>query len=796
MAAVLLVGGFGADRLLKSKRHPGLAVFVKQLARNYPKAFAHEPETIAITIKAHDLEEIERVVEEARARGVILPEGNSYVPAEVDGGAGAFKAKVRIKGKLTDHVEGKKWSLRVIAKKDGGFKGMQRFSLQHPGTRNYLCDWLYHRLMQAEGVAALQYGFVRVRLNDDDLGIYAYEEHFGPELLARNGRAPGPLFRFDPALFWEHRLNEMNKLRFDEPFAAYQAASLDAFGSSELEKDKEARAQFEEAVALVDGFRRGRLSASQVFDADRIARHHAILDLVGGHHSMDFSDVKFYYDPLAKRVEPVSYESFSAHGIRSLAGSNKYIGRQEPGMDLHTQWFNDEALFRAYVQHLERVSRAAWLDSAFAALGPALDSASATLYREFPYKELDRSVYYSNQKIIRKLLDPPKPLHAYLRDNGPDTVCVTVVPIEGLPIEVHALLLPDGARATVIGRSIVPVRKPGRVGEPMELRFAVQQKVERGDLKLECSVLGASVKRNVEVFPYALFDGEAIARMSSADPLALPFLAFDDTARVITIKPGDWSIAADVELPAGYTVRATAPLNLRIAKGVRLRSRSPLEWKGLNEAAIQIVNDGELQLLECRKESVLEGVMVQGAGTMLVQESPLRMSHCAFATTSASDHFTVVRSTVKMKEVVFAGGDDGLTAIASVVQADECEVRGAKDDALVMRGGSVAWKNGVLLGGKGAALKLSVQGEAVIEGGRIGSDGDGIEVRDGSELEVVKCAIEAKGDGIVVKDQERISGPGRVGLKATSITAGGKEIVPGEGNEVTLDGKSLSGVAP
>ena len=796
MAALLLVGGFGADRLLKSKRHPGLAVFAKQLVRNYPKGFAQEPETITIRIKEHDLEEIERVVEEARARGVILPEGNSYVPAEIDGGAGVFKAKVRIKGKLTDHVEGKKWSLRVIAKKDGGFKGMQRFSLQHPGTRNYLCDWLYHRLMKAEGVATLQYGFVRVRLNDDDLGIYAYEEHFGPELLARNGRVPGPLFRFDPALFWEHRLNEMNKVRFDEPFAAYQAASLDAFGSSELEKDKEAREQFEEAVALVDAFRRGHLSASEVFDADRIARHHAILDLIGGHHSMDWSDVKFYYDPLAKRVEPVSYESFSAHGIRTLAGSNKFIGRSDPGMDLHTQWFNDEALFRAYVQHLERVSRTTWLDSAFTAVQPALDSASATLYREFPYKELDRSVYYSNQKIIRKLLDPPKALHAYLGDNGPDTVRVTVVPIEGLPIEVHALLLPDGTRAFPIGPAIMPVRKPGRMGEPMELNFAVQQKVERGDLKLECSVLGASVKRFVEVFPYALLDGAANPRMPGVDPRTLPFLAFDDAARIIAIKPGDWSIVADLELPAGYTVRAAAPLSVSIGKGVRLRSRSPLDWRGLNEAPIRILNDGELQLLECRKESVLDGVMVDGAGTVLVQESLLRMTRSAFATTGTSDHFTVVRSSVKMKEVGFFGGNDGLTVIASDLQADECEVRGAKDDGLVLRGGRATWKNGMLLGGKGAALKLGVQGEAVVEGGSIGSEADGVEVRDGSGLEVVRCTIEAKGNGIVVKDMERISGPSRVALNATAITVGGKELLPGEGNEVTRDGNSESVVAP
>ncbi|MFZ1694601.1 MAG: CotH kinase family protein [Flavobacteriales bacterium] len=790
-ALVLAIAGFGADRMLKSKRHPGLSTFLKQLVRNYPIGFAHEPETIAISIDEADLEQLERVVEEARARGVILPEGNSYVPARIDGGAGAFEAKVRIKGKLTDHVKDRKWSLRVIAKKDGGYKGMRRFSLQHPGTRNYLCDWFYHRLMQAEGVAALRYGFVRVRFNGDDLGIYAYEEHFGPELLQNNGRADGPIFRFDPALFWEHRLNEMNKVRFDEPFAAYQAASLDAFGSSDLEKDKRFREQFEEAVARFEAFRRGKLTASQVFDADRIARHHAILDLVGGHHSMDWSDVKFYFDPLLKRIEPVSYESFSSNAIRTLAGSNKYTGQLSQSMDLHAQWFNDEELFRAYVMHLERVSRKAWLDSAFAALAPALDSASATVYREFPYKELDRAVYYKNQKVIRKLLDPPKAFHAYLRDNGADTVRITVVPIEALPMEVHALVLNDGTRVEPIGKAIVPIRKAGRMGEPMELRFVVPMKLERGGLKLECSVLGASVRRTVDVFPFALRDGEELALLSAADPRALPFLDVDDEARIITIKPGVWDVTQNVELPAGYTVRATAPLSLRIAKDVRFLSRSPLDWKGLNEAAITIVNYGELVLLECRKESVLERVQVEGTGRVIVQESAVRMKRCAFQSSGEGDQITMVRSTATLKDVVIAGGTDALNLIASDVSADQCEVRGPKDDGVVVRGGKLVWKSGSIEGGKGAGLKLGVQGDAVLEGAAIRSGGHGVQVRDGASLKLDRCTIEAKELGIAVEDIERISGPSRVSINATSITGGAGELSSGKGNTVLRDGKAV-----
>ena len=35
--------------------------------------------------------------------------------------------------------------------KGGGFMGMKRFSLQHPGTRNYLYEWFYQQLSRGEG---------------------------------------------------------------------------------------------------------------------------------------------------------------------------------------------------------------------------------------------------------------------------------------------------------------------------------------------------------------------------------------------------------------------------------------------------------------------------------------------------------------------------------------------------------------------------------------------------------------------------------------------------------------------
>ncbi|HMW96448.1 MAG TPA: hypothetical protein PJ983_04300, partial [Flavobacteriales bacterium] len=125
IAALLLVilsgSAWFADRKLKKHGHPGLRTFVAQWWNNYPKSFAIEPPVVSITVDDAGMEQLYGVVERARDLGVIQREGNEYVDGEFSvampgggEGSGDFKGKLRIKGKMTDHVEGEKWSFRVV----------------------------------------------------------------------------------------------------------------------------------------------------------------------------------------------------------------------------------------------------------------------------------------------------------------------------------------------------------------------------------------------------------------------------------------------------------------------------------------------------------------------------------------------------------------------------------------------------------------------------------------------------------------------------------------------------------
>jgi CotH kinase protein len=801
LIVLLGAGVYVGDRALKSKDHPGLMRFLRQWWVNYPASFAVEPEVIELKVDQADLDAIEGVVEKARERGVIMRDGNDYVSGEMVAEGATFKVKLRIKGKMADHVKGDKWSFRVVAKKDKGFKGMQRFSLQHPGTRNYLCDWFYHRLSRGEGIIALRYGFVKLVFNGEDLGVYAYEEHFGPELLAHNERMKGPIFRFDPGLFWEHRLNMIEKVRYNEAFAAYQAAALDAFGTGDLEKDSVQRRYFEEAVGRMMAFRNGDLRASDVFDADRIARRHALLDLVGGHHSMDWSDVKFYYDPVIKRVEPIAYESFSAFPIRSLAGADRYTGVFKPSMDLHDAYFNDPDIFSAYVQHLERVSEPAFLDSVFTALGPALDSASALIYREFPYKELDRSVYDRNQLIIRRMLDVPKGFHAYASVEG-DSLTVSIIPIEALPMELLGIESADGKLLAPAERTIIPCRIPGRTGTPMLVRVALDDAWHRTPperIMVRFSVLGASNSKTVEAFPYALTDGLDLPDFNAPLGFKLtdePAFRVDDVSRTINIIPGAHTISHDVFIPEGYTVRATTPLRIDLQHGVRIVSRSPMVLKGLDDAPITIGSSDSsgagLVLLSTGARSLFSHVRFDGFGpeekgtpSIIVQETMIDLVDCHFQEVSSRRIITGVRSGIALERCTFTGGSDQVTFAYCNTRIAGGSLTGAADDAVVVKGGQLSLSD-IRIDASGSAMVLDEFARATVDASSIAATKVALRISEAASISMSGGRISStKGSAFKVDDVHGRHGPSKVELKAVHLE-GAEPVQEGKGNEVSV----------
>ena len=153
----------------------------KTLSAYYMNAFKGaitNEELITLDIKHKDFQYLSFKRKQALRYGKLISSDDDYVPALLNTKNKTVKVSIRLKGDWANQFIGEKWSFRIKVKNGDTVFGMRRFSLHHPKERNFIWEWIYHKMLSNEGLISLRYKFIRLKLNGKDLGIYALEEHF------------------------------------------------------------------------------------------------------------------------------------------------------------------------------------------------------------------------------------------------------------------------------------------------------------------------------------------------------------------------------------------------------------------------------------------------------------------------------------------------------------------------------------------------------------------------------------------------------------------------------------------
>ena len=188
--------------------------------KNYIKGNLTRPTKLSLEINFKNYKKLESKAKQAQKIGFLISNPDDFVNATLIHKKGSLKAKVRLKGDELDHLKNKKWSFRVKIKNDETYNGMNKFSLQSPKTRNFIYEWVYHRLLAKENLPSLQYSFVKLDLNGIDLGIYALEEHFDKQLLESNGFKEGPILKYFDSVWVSRRLRRLRGLEPNDGIAS------------------------------------------------------------------------------------------------------------------------------------------------------------------------------------------------------------------------------------------------------------------------------------------------------------------------------------------------------------------------------------------------------------------------------------------------------------------------------------------------------------------------------------------------------------------------------------------------
>ncbi|HIN40577.1 MAG TPA: hypothetical protein EYM84_09925 [Flavobacteriales bacterium] len=362
---------------------------------------------IKVLINKPELEKLQLKRTEALNVGKLFKGKNDWVSALITHEDKSIRAKVRLKGDLSDHWRHEKeWSLKVKLDGDKSIYGMNRFALQRPSTRGFLNEWYLHKLLSSAGLIALKYDFIEISINGDLLPVYAIEENIHKNLPNRHNRGKGVLFKFNGDFYWRHKPGLAT---------SFYGARITPFQEKKVKKDQVLSAQLIKVRYNIDKFRSREFSTSNIFDCEQMAKLFVIIDLMGHHHATALDNIRFFYNSNTGLIEPIGYDNQLISDINNqgLLGANKTINNHfaiEKWNFTNDYWyqylFADTVFMKEYIKQLEVMSNIEYLNDFFVETNVEFEHALGLIQKSYPdYMFKGKELIYSNQKYLRRELD-------------------------------------------------------------------------------------------------------------------------------------------------------------------------------------------------------------------------------------------------------------------------------------------------------------------------------------------------------------------------------------------------------
>ncbi len=281
-----------------------------------------------ITISQEDYEKLAQERAQALDLGILFTDDDSFVNADILAEGEKYATDLRLKGDWTDHLQGDQWSFRVEVKGDYAIWGLQKFSLQPVATRNGIWEYLIYELYREQGGVAIRYDFADVIINGVYMGVYALEEFTEKRVLENSLQREGPIIKLNEGPLWT-RFAYYNELT--APWHEYRVSSQKKTVTSET-----LDLYTSYAISLVNQYKAGEELAKNVFDIEKIIELSAILDLFSSNHGRIEHNLRFYYNPITARLEPLPFDEEAQPGLTDFT----FYSQEESGNDLVYQLYD------------------------------------------------------------------------------------------------------------------------------------------------------------------------------------------------------------------------------------------------------------------------------------------------------------------------------------------------------------------------------------------------------------------------------------------------------------------------
>ncbi len=768
--------------------------------------------------------------DEALKVGILQTTDDDFVPATVALNDGTkMDADIRLKGDWVDHLKGDKWSFRIQLKDDDQVMGFRQFSIQTPETRNYLYEWAIHQNMIEENILTTRYHFVNVLLNGKLLGIYGIEEHFTGELIESQGRRQGVIIRFDEENLWDKWAYFFaNGIRFignGWTSTTEKTADISSFQSGKIQLDPVLSAEAETARSLLQSYENGTLPASQVFDVRLMGRFFAISDLWAACHGTNWHNMRFYYNPITTRLEPVIFDAIPFDECK-LDATKNFI------FDAGNSIFNDDDIKRAYAEELYRITRPGYIESLKQKYDPQAQSYTQALKVEYDHGGLDVNWQRltERQVFLNLWFTPPNPVKGAYSisginpgDTNPVVLKVELTNISSLPVDVvgfevdgeplqmgkiePATLSSYKGSETVPNYVLysVPLSDTNKWMDPKSLP-KLDAIVRLGGLQPEIKV-----KLNGVMTPAEISIGPLPQTVGTKELLAkYPFLSASPNGDQLLISPGVWDIQGDLVIPENVTLHVAPGTVLRFEQGAVLLAQGAVNLLGTaNDPILFTAKDpqkgwGGVEVLHAGKESIWKyakieqthGISRQGwilTGGITFFASDITLDHAIIGNNQTEDAINVVHGKFTFINTEFENTfADAFDSDFSSGEIRDCYFHDIQGDAVDVSGTHATLTNLRIQNITDKGFSIGENSHIQAENISMDTIGIGVASKDLSSVHIMDSEIRnARYAGLAAYIKKPVFGPASITAENVTLSDSLQLCVVQVGSTIQLNGKAM-----
>ena len=787
---------------------------------------------LEINISDSNFKQLEGYRGEALKNGVLDKSLKKYVEGTITYRGEKVPIKLRLKGDWVDHLKSNKWSFRIKVTGNNAFLGLKSFSIQSPHTRSFLHEWFMHQAYLQEDVLTTRYEFIPVVINGKQMGVYALEEHFDKQLVEAKGKREGPILKFNEEGVWETRIGDPDTWH---ALPYFEAAEVVPFKKNRTMNNPVLKKHFKTAQILMLRHKAFDENIDELFDLDRLSRFYALTDIANTDHALIWHNLRFYYNPVSRKLEPIAYDCYPEKVEMSvnqpIFGYSKNKTAFPDYSFIHYHLFNNADFKSLYIGYLKKYSDKEYLNKLFIELDSSLTLFGEMLAPEYPYSKFNKEFYYNSAKAIREVMQEylDSDIKYELRDypfedfsNSNAYYYHTGLKAYSSPFQdslTHKVRLYNfhSCPVTIIGYgikrnkdSLIRIKTNFMLSPNKEACVSWLPETAKTIYFIADNRKLDTLKTSISKWA---FNERLIASVKKPKKRSIPPQIEENAyTHLYTLKPGKHTFSSDIVIPKGWTFVIPKGSQINLINRAAIISYSPIHAEGEESEKILIhSSDGSgqglvvidkyghsaLQHVEFRNLSSLNkyGWFLTGAVTFYqanisIDNCSFENNHCEDAINLVKSSFTFSNSTIlntvsdgfdsdfsvgTISRSVFKNtGNDCIDLSGSVVQIIDCKIENSGDKGVS--------------GGENSTITIE---KTSVVGAKIA-----VASKDKTAITIKSITIEQADRDYVIFRKKPEYGPAKIIVKNSIKTVAEHNNIIGVGSLFIFKGDTIKGTEP